>query len=190
MSALAQPGYAQPGYVVRPLRRAEYERLVAAGAFESERVELLEGFLVEMSPQRAAHASAIEVLTELLYAARQADQKVRVQLPLALSEESEPEPDLCVVPAGDHRERHPSKALLVIEVAESSLAKDRRKSIIYAGAGVPEYWLVDVESRRVEVRTHPEGDTYLRQETVSSGGELQSSSLPALKVSVDRIFAG
>lgn len=65
MSALEQPGY-----VVRPLRRAEYARLMEAGAFESERFELLEGFLVEMRPQRAPHASAIEVLTELLYAAR------------------------------------------------------------------------------------------------------------------------
>lgn len=185
MSALEQPGY-----IVRPLRRAEYERLVEAGAFESERVELLEGFLVEMSPQRASHASAIEVLTELLYSARQPGQRVRVQLPLALGDESEPEPDLCVVPEGDHRERHPSKALLVIEVAESSLAKDRRKSTIYARAGVPEYWLVDVENQRVEVRTQPEVGAYLRQETVASGGELQSLSLPGLKVSVDRIFAG
>jgi Uma2 family endonuclease len=163
---------------------------VDAGAFESERVELLEGFLVEMSPQRASHASAIEVLTELLYAARQPGQKVRVQLPLALADESEPEPDLCVVPAGDHREHHPLEALLVIEVAESSLAKDRRKSTIYARAGIPEYWLVDVVNQRVEVRTQPEGGAYLRQETVASGSELQSSSLPALKVSVDRIFAG
>lgn len=185
MSALEQPGY-----VVRPLRRAEYERLVDGGAFESERVELLEGFLVEMSPQRAAHASAIEVLTELLYSARQPAHKVRVQLPLALGDDSEPEPDLCVVPAGDHRERHPGQALLVIEVAESSLAKDRRKSTIYAKAGVPEYWLVDVENRRVEVRTQPEGGAYLRQETIASGGELLSSSLPGLKVSVDTIFAG
>ena len=185
MSALEQPGY-----VVRPLRRAEYERLVEAGAFESERVELLEGFLVEMSPQRASHASAIEVLTELLYLARQPGRKVRVQLPLALGDESEPEPDLCVVPAGDHRERHPSEALLVIEVAESSLAKDRRKSAIYARAGVPEYWLVDVENQRVEVRTQPENGAYLRLETVARGGELSSASLPGLNVSVDRIFAG
>jgi Uma2 family endonuclease len=175
---------------MRPLRRAEYERLVEAGAFESERVELLEGLLVEMRPQRASHASAIEVLTELLYSARHPDQKVRVQLPLALGDESEPEPDLCVVPAGDHRERHPSEALLVIEVAESSLVKDRRKATLYARAGVPEYWLVDVVNQRVEVRTQPEGDAYLRQETVASGGELSSSLLPALKLPVDRIFAG
>ncbi len=185
MSALEQPGY-----VVRPLRRAEYERLVEAGAFESERVELLEGFLVEMSPQKAPHASAIEVLAELLYAARQPGQKVRVQLPLALGDDSEPEPDLCVVPAADHREHHPSQALLVIEVAESSLVKDRRKAAIYARAGVPEYWLVDVENQRVEVRTQPEGGAYLRQETIARGGQLHSSALPALKVSVAAIFAG
>jgi Uma2 family endonuclease len=163
---------------------------VDAGAFENERVELLEGFLVELRPQRASHASAIEVLTELLYSARQPGYKVRVQLPLALGDESEPEPDLCVVPAGDHRQGHPSEALLVIEVAESSLAKDRRKATIYARAGVPEYWLVDVANQRVEVRTQPEGDAYLRQETVASGSELSSSSLPGLNVLVDRIFAG
>lgn len=137
MSALEQPGY-----VVRPLRRAEYERLVDAGAFENERVELLEGFLVEMSPQRASRASAIEVLTELLYTARQPGQKVRVRLPLALGDDSEPEPDLCI------------------------------------------------ENRRVEMRTQPEGGVYLRQETVASGGQLLSSSVPELKLSVDTIFAG
>lgn len=185
MSALEQSGY-----VVRPLRRAEYERLVEAGAFDNERVELLEGFLVEMSPQKASHASAIEVLAELLYSARQPGQKVRVQLPLALGDESEPEPDLCVVPAGDHRQRHPSQALLVIEVAESSLAKDRRKAALYARAGVPEYWLVDVGGQRVEVRSQPEGGAYLRQETVASGGRLESSSLPGLTLSVERIFGG
>jgi Uma2 family endonuclease len=80
--------------------------------------------------------------------------------------------------------------LLVIEVAESSLIKDRRKSTIYARAGVPEYWLVDVESQRVEVRTQPEGGAYLRQETVAAGGEVQSISVPGLRVAVERIFAG
>jgi Uma2 family endonuclease len=130
------------------------------------------------------------VLAELLYPARQPGQKVRVQLPLALGDESEPEPDLCVVPAGDHRQRHPSQALLVIEVAESSLGKDRRKAALYARAGVPEYWLVDVGGQRVEVHSQPEAGAYLRQETLASGGRIESPSLPGLTVSVERIFGG
>jgi Uma2 family endonuclease len=180
----------KPGYVFRPLRRAEYEALVAAGAFADERVELLEGFLVEMSPQRAPHASAIEVLTRLLCAACGSENKVRVQLPLALSDESEPEPDLCVVPAGDYRTQHPTAALLVIEVSHSSLERDRRKAALYARARVPTYWLVDVDQQRVEVRTEPDATGYAQLATIPLSGFLECAALPALKVPVALVFGG
>lgn len=176
------------GYQLRRLQRAEYEQLVEAGAFEDERVELLEGFLVEMSPQKAAHSSVIQVLAESLYACRTNENKVRVQLPLALASDSEPEPDLCVVPAGDYREQHPQAALLVVEVAQSSLAKDRQKARIYASAAVPEYWIVDVENRRIEVRTQPADGAYLHQETYSGDGVVKCIAVPALEVRVADVF--
>jgi hypothetical protein len=81
-------------------------------------------------------------------------------------------------------------SLPAVERVQPLALADRRKSTIYARSNVPEYWLVDVDNQRVEVRTQPDGGAYLRQETVPCGGELQSSSLPELNVSGARIFAG
>ena len=129
----------------RPLRRSEYDRLVELGAFRDEKLELLEGDLVPMSPHGSEHALAIQVLTRLF--ARTLDDSVwvRVQLPLAAAETSEPEPDLAVVPSGEYGGRHPDTALLVIEVASSSVREDlERKARLYARAQVDEYWVIDV----------------------------------------------
>jgi Uma2 family endonuclease len=82
--------------------------------------------------------------------------EVRTHSPLAVSDDSEPEPDVAVVSAGDYSTRHPQTALLVIEVADSSLQKDRRvKAALYAAAGIPEFWLVDLAARRVDVHRSP-----------------------------------
>jgi len=106
---------------VRPLRRIEYEVLVEQGMFgEGEHVQLLDGELVEMSPQGAAHAAVVESLTELLVPALLGKARVRVQLPFAAGDASEPEPDVAVVSAATTRHRHPDSALLVIEVADIS----------------------------------------------------------------------
>lgn len=127
-----------------------------AGLFEGERVELWKGVIVQESPHKSPHASAVQRLTELfliaLAPARRAS--VRVQLPLALSDDSEPEPDLAIVERGDYRDAHPSRALLVVEVSDSSLDDDRGfKAEAYAAAGVPEYWVVDVRARTIEIHT-------------------------------------
>ncbi|MES1209742.1 MAG: Uma2 family endonuclease, partial [Pseudomonadota bacterium] len=111
---------------LRPLRRAEYDWMVDQGFFQDEKVELLEGIIVEMSPEGPRHAATIERLVRL-FVLRLADRAgVRSGSPYAASEISEPEPDLAVVPAGDHDLAHPSEAYLLVEVASSSLAKDRR----------------------------------------------------------------
>lgn len=109
----------------RLLTRAEYERLIETGLFEDERVELLEGVLIRMSPHRPEHDSAIEYLTELLVRQLAQRARVRVRSGYAASDSSQPEPDLAVVPTGNYGAAHPSEALLIIEVAKSSLAKDR-----------------------------------------------------------------
>lgn len=129
---------------MRPLRRIEYEVLVEQGMFgEGEHVQLLDGELVEMSPQGAAHAAVVESLTELLVPALLGKARVRVQLPFAAGDASEPEPDVAVVSAATTRHRHPDSALLVIEVAEISLSVDLgRKARIYAQARVTEYWVI------------------------------------------------
>jgi Uma2 family endonuclease len=149
---------------IRPLRRVEYDRLVELGLLhEDENVELLYGRIVEMSPQGTAHAWAIQQLTELLIAALAGRAKVRPQLPLALSDTSEPEPDLAVVAPGEYRLEHPTTALIVIEVADSSLASDRTiKGRLYAESGIPEYWLVNLVDGEIEVYRDPTRTGYLR----------------------------
>src|SRR4051794_15137905 len=89
----------------RPLKRSEYDRLIGLGVFDDERVELIRGVLVKMSPspQRAPHASTVQRLNELLMQRREGRFTVRIQLPLALSEDTEPEPDVAVVPLGDYQ---------------------------------------------------------------------------------------
>lgn len=141
---------------IRPLRRIEYETLVERGLFENSRVELLCGALVELSPQGPRHANVVSRISERLIRELPDTVRTRVQSPLALSEDSEPEPDIAVVPAGDYDNAHPSRALLVIEVAESSLQKDRGiKTALYAIAGIDEFWLVNLTDNLVEVHRRP-----------------------------------
>lgn len=140
---------------VRPLKRAEYEALVEAGYLADERVELLRGVLVEMSPQGHAHARVTAWFARELILALGRRFDVRSHSPFAATDDSEPEPDVSV---SSHRRdgKHPARARLLIEVSDSSLRKDRRlKTEIYAEAGVPEYWIVDVRHRVVEVLTDP-----------------------------------
>jgi len=158
---------------VRPLRRVEYERLVAEGAFEDERVELLGGVIVEMSPRDPRHDFAIERLNARLVELGRGRASVRPQLSFVASDDSVPEPDLALVPVADYSAAHPTNALLVIEVANASLRKDRSiKAEIYARAGVPEYWVVDLAGRCVEIRTAPQDGVYTKLETARPGDKL------------------
>src|SRR4029077_12696675 len=137
---------------VRPLRRDEYDRLVALGYFEDEKIELLDGLLIAMSPAGAAHMYVITKLNMLFAPAVGKRALVRVQGPFAASDTSEPEPDLALVPNEDHSRDHASQAFLLVEVAESSLRKDRVvKASLYARAGIPEYWIVNLRERVIEV---------------------------------------
>jgi Uma2 family endonuclease len=155
----------------RPLRRAEYDKLIQLGVFQDERIELLDGVLVPMSPIGPRHSSAIDFLNLLLVRALGDRARIRIQNPFAASDISEPEPDVLVARLGDYTADHPDEAFLVIEVAESSLRIDRgRKLRIYAERGVPDYWIVDVVSRRIEVHRDPSGGTF-RTARVYEGSE-------------------
>jgi Uma2 family endonuclease len=173
----------------RPLRRAEYERLVELGAFEDERVELLRGVLVDMSPNDPAHASSIDRLTMLLVPAMVGRAIVRVQLPLIACDESEPEPDLAIVPVADYRRRHPDSAHLVIEVAISSLNKDRSvKAPLYAASDFSEYWIVNVPERVVEVHRSPTPDGYAALLRHGVDASVSPLAFPDVVVPVARLF--
>src|ERR1700704_5757435 len=166
----------------RPLKRSEYDRLIELGVFDDERVELIQGVLVKMSPQEAPHASAVQWLNELLMERRQGRFTLRIQLPLALSEDTEPEPDVAAVPLGDYATEHPHTALLIIEVADSTLKKDRRKASVYASAGIAEYWIINLGARTVEVYASPEGDRYAESRTLRSGETLRPQALPDVAI--------
>jgi len=144
----------------RRIARAEFDRMVAMGFFESEHVELLHGVIIAMTPPNdPPHASPVQLLGELLILGLARRATVRVQLPLVAADESEPEPDIAVVPRGDYNQAHPDRAHLVVEVADSSLRKDRLiKGPLYAASGFEEYWLVNVATKVVEVHRHPSAD--------------------------------
>lgn len=174
--------------LVRPLKRSEYDRLIELGVFDDERVELLRGVLVKMSPQRAPHASTVQKLTQLLTAWARGRWSIRGQLPLALSDDTEPEPDVAVVPSGDYETEHPRTALLIIEVSDTTLKKDRAKAAIYASGGIGEYWIVNLTTRAVEVHISPEGDRYADVRTLRAGDVLRPAALPDLAVAVSDIL--
>ena len=173
----------------RPLKRVEYERLVDLGAFEDERIELLRGALVTMSPQKSPHAHAVGALTRTLI--RQLGERalVRPQLPVAISDDSEPEPDIAVVPEARYRDHHPTWAHVIIEVADSSLRKDRGvKRELYAEQGVPEYWIVNVADHVVEVYRSPADGLYRESQQVGPDGHLRLLAFPDVEVAIADLF--
>jgi Uma2 family endonuclease len=148
-----------------PLHRLDvktYNRMVSLGALEGEPVELIEGLLVEMSPQESEHSTIIIRLTRHLAGAQ---SWLHVQLPLQVPPDSVPEPDLALVAEEPSPGRHAQTAVLVVEVSVTSHRIDRGvKAELYARAGVPTYWLIDVLGKAVEVRTDPGPDGYRRCE--------------------------
>jgi Uma2 family endonuclease len=139
--------------------REDYDKMIEAGIFApGERVELIDGEIIEMSPQNSGHTTAVRLTEDALRAAFGAGFEVRTQMPLALDPYSEPEPDVAVVPGSprDYRRAHPTTALLVVEVADSAFAYDRdQKSSLYARAGIADYWLLNLVDRRLEVYRDP-----------------------------------
>lgn len=138
----------------------EFERLLETEVFApDERLELLAGTIVQREiPMRTPHASAIALLTHTLLRILPENTHLRVQLPLTLSPYDQPFPDLAVVSGSprDYAERHPDAALLVVEVAEASLKTDREiKGSLYASVGIPEYWILNLKERVLEVYREP-----------------------------------
>ncbi len=149
---------------IKQWTREEYDRIVAAGAFHPmARLQLIQGEIVEMPPQSAGHATGVRRLQKALEQVFGEGYDIRPQLPVALSDDSEPEPDVAVVRGSleDFRHRHPTRPVLVVEIADSTLRFDkRRKRDMYAAAGVPEYWILNLVDEALEVYRDPHGATY------------------------------
>lgn len=172
---------------LRPLSRRELNRLVELGWFAGERLELLRGMLVTVTPQRWQHADVVAYFTERLVLQLAGRLRVRPQLGFAADAWSQPLPDLAVVPP-IRRCDHPCDAELVVEVADGTLAIDRGiKRDIYAWAGVPEYWIVDLATLIVEVYTRPTLDGYSEVCWLRDGDVLRPAHLPEVAIPIAEI---
>ena len=172
----------------------DYYRMAAAGILTPEdRVELIEGEIVDMAPIGSEHAATTDILNELVTrAVATAQAQVRVQGPLRLDRRNEPQPDLILLrPRADrYRATHPTAAdvLLLIEVADSSLAFDRgQKLALYARHGVPEVWIVDLVGRAIEICRTPSATGYAERRRLSEG-DLTPALVPALRIGLAKLL--
>jgi Uma2 family endonuclease len=144
--------------------RTEYEQMILSGGFRpGTRLELVDGEILDRTPQRSLHSTGVRLVEEALRAAFRAGFDVRAQLPLVVDDRSEPEPDIAVVVGSprDYRDSHPKTSLLVVDVADSSLEFDRtRKLAMYARNGIEEYWILNLEAQVLEVYRQPGGNEY------------------------------
>ncbi|MBI3649444.1 MAG: Uma2 family endonuclease [Acidobacteria bacterium] len=137
---------------------SQYYQMAELGLFEGKRVELIEGRIIEMSPAGSKHATAVMLAQDASQRAFGKHYYVRAQCPLDLGQASVPQPDIAVVKGHvrDFTKAHPTSALLVIEVADTTLKYDRRqKASLYARAGIQEYWIINLIGKRVEIYRKP-----------------------------------
>jgi Uma2 family endonuclease len=170
----------------------EYHLMAEAGILhEDDRVELIEGDIVEMNPIGSRHAACVRELTWLLSGRLGEELRLDVQNPVRLDGGLEPQPDLAVLRAGDYRETlpGPGDVLLIIEVADTSLAYDREVKLpLYARSGIPEVWLVDLQSGVVEVHSGATPEGYRTIEKARRKEEVPSRIEPGLVLRVDEVI--
>lgn len=153
------------------------------------RTELVHGVVIEKMSKSPLHASIAKLLYDHLHAAVPRGFSVRQDQPLTFRD-SEPEPDIAVVHGSvqDYRTSHPATAVLVIEIAISSVGLDHEKVALYAEAGVEEYWIILPAERKVEVHRRPEGGQYLDHNLVEGDAVLECASLPGIGVRLAELF--
>ncbi|HUL79674.1 MAG TPA: Uma2 family endonuclease [Vicinamibacteria bacterium] len=178
----------------RRLSVGDYHRMIGAGILdEDDRIELLEGVIVEMAPQGPKHARLIQRLCDPTFARVPPDRIARCQLPLTLGRDSEPEPDVSLVRRADAASNtsHPTTADLVFEVADDSLPKDRlTKAALYAGAGIPEYVIVNVVEECLEVHRDPDPGSRRYRTLVTLAGDqvFESAAVPGFGFRLASLF--
>ena len=180
----------------RRFTRAEYHRMAEVGILKpTDRVELIRGEIVEMSPIGKRHRAFVDNLTELLVTRLSGRAIVSVQHPVVLSDDTEPEPDLQIlrrrsVPYKE-REAWAEDTVLLIEVAESSLAYDRTTKLrLYAEAGIPEYWIVDCAAESIEIDRTPQPKGYRDVTRVTDpDATVTPAAFPDVALTIAHIFA-
>jgi len=173
--------------------REEYYRLAEQGWFRDQRVELIAGEIIVLSPQSHSHYSSIERVRRLLDAAFGVGYWIRPQGPVARDEHTEPEPDLCVVQGSlEDFDDHPTASVLMMEINKTSLAYDTTtKAHLYASMGVPDYWVLDLQNRQllvyrqpVEESEAPFGFRYAQVETIAADGQVSPLEKPDAKLAI------
>ena len=181
---------------VRPRRRftvAEYYAMAEAGILtKRDRVELLDGEIVVMAPIGNRHAFCVDWLNRFWILALAERAIDRIQNPVRLNDSSEPEPDITLLAWRDdfYVSGHPGPddVLLLIEVADSTVDFDRNQKLrLYARAGIVEFWIVNLQDRRVETYAEPEGDRYGNIRHYGPGESVSPLSFPDITLEVERI---
>jgi Uma2 family endonuclease len=179
----------------RLFTRLEYHRMAEVGILKpTDRVELIRGEIIEMSPIGRRHAAFVNNLTELLVTRLTGRATVSVQNPVVLADDTEPQPDLAILRRRPvpYKESEPATedVLLLIEVAESSLAYDRSTKLrLYAEAGIPEYWVVDTAAESVEVYRAPGVGGYQDAGRVTGAMTVTPLAFPDIALSLVEIFS-
>ncbi|MFL6229991.1 MAG: Uma2 family endonuclease [Pyrinomonadaceae bacterium] len=172
----------------------DFYRMVEVGLLrEDERVELIEGELIRMSPIGSRHAGCVMRLNALFSQRAGGAAIVLVQSPVRLSDLSEPQPDVALLKPRAHfyaaRHPTPADALLIVEVADTTIGYDRVVKVpLYARAGVPEVWVVDLENEVVETHAQPREGEYASHERAVRGGTFECLALEGARVAVDDIL--
>lgn len=184
-------GFSNLGPQIKRWSREEYYRLGELGWFQNERVELIDGEILVMSPQSYGHANAIHLVFAMLTNAFGSKFSVRMQVPLIGGASTEPEPDISVIPGSwDDYSDHPQIAVLILEVSISTLQFDKtKKANLYASMGVPDYWVLDLENRQLLVHRRPVADEsvlfghrYQQAQTLPADGHVSPLEKPDAKL--------
>jgi Uma2 family endonuclease len=178
----------------RRFTREEYHRMAEVGILKpSDRVELIRGEIIEMSPRGRRHVAFVDNLNQLLVLRLAGRAIVSVQNPVVLTEDTEPQPDFAIrrrAVSYKDREAYAEDVLLLIEVADTFLRYDRSTKLrLYAAAGVPEYWLVDCTTESIEVFRTPGAEGYRDVSRVAGEGTVTVEAFPDMTLRIAEVFA-
>lgn len=172
----------------------DFLRLGELGFFPgNQKFELIDGEILPMSPPNPPHSGAVNPVYDILKAAFGGDHCVRTEQPILLGPHTQPQPDVavCVGGAGDYRRRFPvaTDVRLIVEVSDSTLAEDRAaKGLLYAGAGIAEYWILNLRDRCLEVYREPDATQYRARRVYVAGESVSPLAAPATLVSVQELL--
>ena len=177
---------------------ADYHKMIAAGILCDRRIQLIDGELIEMSPEGVAHAAYGGSIVDYLRQVMNGDAWIREAHPITLSNSphsraSEPEPDIAIVklPKSKYFQSHPTPSDIywLVEISDTTLTYDlTKKQEIYAAAGIPEYWIVDIKDKKLIVFTQPQDSRYLTKSELTTG-TVYPLSFPQVAISVKQLFA-